>query len=55
MKCIVVVLFLCSVVVATFCRATDKVYLHDVFLMYLCVESARGVEKGAAGQHTWHT
>jgi hypothetical protein len=48
----------CSVlyaVVATFCMAATRVCLHDVSLMYLCVESAHGVEGGAAGQHTWHT
>jgi hypothetical protein len=50
-----IVLFCCSAVVATFCRAATRVCLHDVSLMYLCVESAHGVEGGAAGQHTWHT
>ena len=45
----------CSVVVATFFRATDKVYLHDISLMYTCVESAYGVDGGAPGQRTWHT
>jgi hypothetical protein len=45
----------CYAVVATFCMAATTVYLHDVCLMCLCVESAHGVEGGAAGQHTWHT
>jgi hypothetical protein len=39
-------------VVATFCMAATRVCLHDVSLMYLCVESAHGEEGGAAGQHT---
>jgi hypothetical protein len=45
----------CSVVVAISLVATDMVCLHDVSLMYNCVESAHGVEGGAPGQHTWHT
>jgi hypothetical protein len=52
MKCIVV--FGCSVVVASFCRATDKVSLHNVSLVYTCVESAHRVEGGASGQHVAH-
>jgi hypothetical protein len=49
-----VVSILYAVVVALY-MATIRVYLHNVSLMYLCVESAHGVEGGAAGQHTWHT
>jgi hypothetical protein len=53
------VLFFCSVVllccVATKLVATALVCFHDVSLMYLCVESAHGVEGGALGQRTWHT
>jgi hypothetical protein len=45
----------CYAVVATFCMAVTRVCLHDVSLMYLCVESVHRVEGGAAGQHTWHT
>jgi hypothetical protein len=41
-----IVLLCCSAVVATFCRAATRVCLHDVSLMYLCVESAYGVEGG---------
>jgi hypothetical protein len=36
-------------------RAIIKVCLHDVSLMYTCLESAHGVEGGAPGQRTWHT
>jgi hypothetical protein len=47
--CIVVISY---AVVATFCMAATRVCLHNVSLMYLYVESAHGVEGGAAGQHT---
>jgi hypothetical protein len=53
MKCIV--LFCCSAVVATFCRAATRVCLHDVFLMLVRVEGAHRGEGGAPGQRTWHT
>jgi hypothetical protein len=46
-----IVLF-CYAVVVTFFIAATRVCLHDVSLMYLYVESAHGVEGGAAGQHT---
>jgi hypothetical protein len=46
---------LCCVVVATSCVAIGMICLHDVSLMYVCVESAHGVEGGAPGQRTWHT
>jgi hypothetical protein len=51
-ECIVVsILLLCPVSLL----ATDMACLHDVSLIYTCVESAHGVEGGAPGQHTWHT
>ena len=40
--------------VATFCRATDKLCLHGVSLLYTCVESAYRVERGAPGRHVAH-
>jgi hypothetical protein len=43
-KCIVVsILLLCPVVVAISLVAIDMICLHDVPLMYTCVESAHGV------------
>jgi hypothetical protein len=55
-KCIVVsVLLSCFVVVAISLVAIDMICLHDVSLMYTCVESAHGVEGGALGQRTWYT
>jgi hypothetical protein len=53
MKCII--LLCCSAVVTTFYRVTDRVYLHDVFMMLVRVEGAHEGEGGAPGQHTWHT
>jgi hypothetical protein len=54
-ECIVLLFcFLCFLVVAISLVATDMICLHDVALMYLCVESAYGEEGGALGQHTWH-
>ena len=53
MKCIV--LLCCCAVVATFCMAIIRVYLHDVSLMLVTVEGAHGGEGGAPGQHTWYT
>jgi hypothetical protein len=47
------VLVLCCVAIKLV--ATALVCLHDVSLMYLCMESAHGVEGGALGQRTWHT
>jgi hypothetical protein len=44
-----------GVVVAISLVVTDLVCLHDVSLMYTCVESAYGVEGRALGQRTWHT
>ena len=49
------VLLSCSVVVAIFFVATDMICLHDVSLIYTCMESTHGVEGGAPGQRTWHT
>jgi hypothetical protein len=49
------VLLLCSVVVATSYMNIGTICLHDVSLMYMCVNSAHGVERGAPGQRTWHT
>jgi hypothetical protein len=40
-----------AVVVALYI-ATIRVYLHNVSLMYLCVESAYRVERGVVGQYT---
>jgi hypothetical protein len=45
----------CCVVVAISCVAIVMICLHGVYLMYICVESAHGVEGGAPGQRTWHT
>jgi hypothetical protein len=50
-----IVLLWCSVVVAISPVAIDMICLHDVSLMYTCVESAHGVEGGALGQRTWYT
>jgi hypothetical protein len=44
-----------SVVVAISIVATYMICLHDVSLMYTCVESAHRVEVGALRQRTWHT
>jgi hypothetical protein len=49
------VLLWCSAVVAISLVAIDTICLHDVSLMYTCVESAYGVEGGALGQRTWYT
>jgi hypothetical protein len=55
-ECILVsVLLWCSAVVAISLVAIDTICLHDVSLMYTCVESAYGVEGGALGQRTWYT
>jgi hypothetical protein len=43
-----------AAVIASY-RAIMMVCLHDVYLMYTCLESAHGVEGGAPGQRTWHT
>ena len=39
----------CSAVLATFCIVPGRVYLHDVSLMYTCVESAYRTEEGVPG------
>jgi hypothetical protein len=56
-KSVLLYLFCCVVlfVVAISLVAIDVICLHDVSLMYTCVESAHGVEGGALGQRTWYT
>jgi hypothetical protein len=48
------VLFCVTVVIALY-RAIRIVCLHDVSMMYTCLESAHGVVGGSSGQRTWHT
>jgi hypothetical protein len=45
--CCVVLLVLCSQ------RGSSRVCLHDVSLMYTCVESAHGLEGGVAEEYVW--
>jgi hypothetical protein len=47
--CCVVLFVLCSQ------RGSSRVCLHDVSLMYTCVESAHELEVRALGQYTLHT
>jgi hypothetical protein len=49
------VFLLCFSVVAMTLIAAALVCLHDVSLMYTCVKSAHGLERGALGQCAWHT
>jgi hypothetical protein len=47
----------CSVVLSVLRsqRGSSRVCLHDVSLMYTCVESAHELEGRALGQYTLHT
>jgi hypothetical protein len=46
----------CSVVFVLYSqRGSSRVCLHDVSLMYTCVESAHELEGRAIGQYTLHT